>query len=195
MQRVCPVAGGVKAYLADPGCLVTDATRVCPFCDDRHRLHLHDWYERWALLPDPEEPVRIPVRRLLCPGVGRTVSLLPDFCLPKRQHGPALLGRFLHAVAVLGTPLLHALRRVREDAPGHSVAQSLRDGFLARAVLLRAYLAGLRPRPPPVPSKVPARLRELAALVLGLVRRGRDPAVAFVHHARAFHAAFGTGIA
>lgn len=195
MQKLCAVRGGVNAYLADPDMLVTAETLVCPFCADGHRLHRHGFYERWALLPDPEPSVRIPVRRLLCVVVGRTVSLLPDFCLPRRQHGPEILGVFLHARTVLGLALGAALRRARADATGHSVAQALISGFLRRAERIRAYLAALRPRAPRLPSGVPRSRRELASLVLGLIHRARDPGRAFLFHGRGFFARFGTGLA
>jgi hypothetical protein len=195
MQKLCGVRGGVNAYLSDPDCLVTDETLVCPFCPDGHRLRRHGFYERWAILPAPEAPHRIPVRRLLCPVVGQTVSLLPDFCLPRRQHGPEILGVFLHARAVLGLTLVAALRRARPDASGHSVGQALITGFLLRAERIRAYLATLRPRSPRLPSGIPRPLRQLASLVLGLVHRTRDPGRAFLVHGQTFFARFGVGLA
>jgi len=195
LQRICAVLGGVNAYLRDPDCLVGAETLVCPFCPDGHRLHGHGSYDRYALLPAPDESQRIPVRRLLCPVVGRTVSLLPDFCLPLRQHGPAILGVFLHALAVLELPLLKALRRARPDAPSRSEAQSLRRGFLDRAGRIRAYLAGIRPRARPPPATTPPALREIASLVTGIVHRAACPARAFLRHCRLFHARFGLGLA
>jgi hypothetical protein len=195
MQKLCAVRGGVNAYLDDPDMLVTAETRVCPFCPDGHRLRRHGYYQRWALLPDPDLSVRIPVRRLLCAVVGQTVSLLPDFCLPRRQHGPEILGVFLHARIVLGLALGAALRRARPDAAGHSVAQALISGFLHRAELIRAYLASLRSRALRLPSGIPRPHRELASLVLGLLHRARDPGRTFRVHGRAFFARFLTGLA
>jgi hypothetical protein len=195
MQRVCAVTGWVKAYLASPGMLATPASRRCPFCHDGHLLRLHGVYLRHALFPDPEAPARIPVVRLLCPRAGRTVSLLPDFCLPRRQHGPAILGAFLLAWAVAGRPLLAALRSVRREAPGHSVAQSLLRGFLGRLHALRSYLAALRPRLPDPPKESPAPRRHAAAVVLALLEGFREAARAFVHHGRTFHGRFAEGLA
>jgi hypothetical protein len=195
MQRLCAVPGGVKTYLASPGMLATPESRRCPFCPDGHRLRLHGAYLRHALFPDPAVPARIPVLRLLCARTGRTVSLLPDFCLPRRQHGPAILGAFLVAWAVSGRPLLDALRSVRRESPGHSVAQSLLRSFLGRLHALRSYLAARRPRLPDPPREIPAPRRHAAAVVLALLEGFGEAAKAFIHHGRAFHERFALALA
>ncbi|MCK4306100.1 MAG: hypothetical protein KAY24_17805 [Candidatus Eisenbacteria sp.] len=84
--------------------------RGCPFCSDQHPLRIHGVYKRFVLLPGFSRPVRIKVLRLLCPRLGRSVSLLPAFCLPHRQYGAAVLGRFLKARLLLGATLGAALR-------------------------------------------------------------------------------------
>jgi hypothetical protein len=174
--------GDVKDYL-EQGCLLPDGKgRQCPFCTDRHALRLHGFYQRQALFPDPEGCHRIAVRRLLCARTGKTVSLLPDFCLPRRQHGPAILGLFITAVVLKGRGLLAGLRAVRADAPGHSVAQALWQGFLSRLPQLRTYLASLRPRVASAPCTVVALHRRVAPVALGLCE-----GFAFRHHGRGFH--------
>jgi hypothetical protein len=139
-----------------------------------------------VLLEDGHE-ARVPVRRLLCARVGRTVSLLPGFCIPRRQHGAAVLGTFLAGYAE-GKPLLAALRAVRPDAPSHSVAQSLRAGFLARGMRIRTCLARLRARAlESAPSARGFRSEVgalLGALCLGFVKA----AEALVHHGVGLHA-------
>jgi len=192
MQRICHIQGEVKDYLAQPDCLVNQETRKCPFCDQRdhdHALWLHAWYWRWALFPDPQEPYKLPIRRLYCPHVRRTVSLLPDFCIPRRQHGPAILAIFLQLL-VAGKGLLHGLRKARANAPCHAVAQSLRDGFLRRAVNIRAYLARRHRRVIEPPDKVPKDRRHLAELYLGLVAGFNCPQAAFIFHNACFHQSF-----
>lgn len=191
MQKVLAVAGGIKKYRSDPDCLVTPENRACPFCPTPHALRRHGTYTRQVLLPDPEPVETIPVFRLYCAPTGRTVSLLPDFCLPRRQHGPAILGHFLSAY-VRGTPLLEALRGVREEAPSHGVAQSLRDGFLDRRAQFHAYLGSCRAKPPP---EVPRGRRPIALVFFGLVHGFSDGARAFVHHGVRFHRRFGLGLA
>jgi hypothetical protein len=188
------VEGGLKAYGAEPDMLLKPAgARRCPFCADGHKLRLHGHYHRFVLLPDGVE-VRVPVRRLLCAPTGQTVSLLPDFCMPRRQHGPAVLGAFLHSYAE-GLPLLAALRSARPAAGGHSVAQSLRDGFLARAGPIRAFLARVRPRAIEPPATGSGRRRDVAALLVGLCLGFATAAQAFVHHGVDLHAMARIGFA
>ena len=195
MQKVLRVQGGLKAYGATPDMLLaTPGARECPFCSDRHRLRRHGHYRRFALLPGEQEPVRVPIRRLLCARTGKTVSFLPDFCLPRRQHGPAIVGTFLSRYAE-GESLLAALRVARPDAPGHSVAQSLRKGFLARAGPIRAYLARLRARALEPPLSTCGRRREVAALLVGLRLGFVAAADAFVHHGVDLHAMAQIGLA
>lgn len=194
MQRVCAIPGGVNAYQAQPDCLVTAETLECLFCEDRHRLRRHGWYERRVLFPDPEAPRKIAVVRLLCTRRGQTISLLPDFCLPRRQHGPAILALFL-AAFIRGRALLEALRSVRREALSHGVAQSLRAGFLRQAAKIRAYLARLHPRVKDPPRWIRKDRLELARLFFGLSAGFESPAIAFTHHARAFHWRFKVALA
>jgi uncharacterized protein DUF6431 len=193
LQKVCRAEGGVKSYLANPRCLLTDENRRCPICPDGHRLRLHGTYSRQALFPKDGGARCIEIHRLLCVRTGRTVSLLPDFCLPRRQHGPSILGLFLHAI-ICGAGQLEALIRVRPDATQHSTASSLLKGFLRKAAKIRAYLAGLRPRIVDISRALP-RNRELALLVHGLLQGYKDPAAACTEHARRFHWRFKVGLA
>lgn len=193
MQKLLPVRGGLNGYVAAPDALVDARSRECPFCEEKHRLRLHGHYHRCVLVEDGRT-VRIPVRRLLCARVGKTVSLLPGFCIPRRQHGAAVVGTFLAGYAE-GKPLLAALQAVRPDAPGHSVAQSLRRGFLARAGRIRTYLARVHARVLE-PARLPSGFRGevsvlLAALCLDFVRA----AEAFVHHGVGLHAMQQIGLA
>jgi hypothetical protein len=191
MQRVCPVAGGIKAYLEDPQCVATAENRRCPFCPRSHRLRHHGRYHRHALLPGRTDSERIAVLRFLCPFVGRTVSLLPDFCLPRRQHGPEILGLFL-AAYLKGQGLFRALQSARPDAPGHAVAQSLRDGFSQRRPKFHAYLGPCSTAPPP---GVPRDRIPMALVFFRLVDGFASAARAFVRHGVGFHRRFGDGLA
>ena len=193
MQKIIGVAGGIKAYHENPDCLVNEDTLKCPFCPDQHRLRRHGWYLRFAfLLLLPVQ--RIAIRRLLCTETGKTLSLLPDFCLPRRQHGPALLGVFLHHF-INGKSLVEAFQKARPEASGHSRAQSLKEGFVKRAHNIRTYLASLFHRVVKLPEEIPKERRSLAELVLGLTEGFTDPAAAFTHHGYHFHKKLRTGLA
>lgn len=193
MQKLLPVPGGLKAYVAAPELLVDERARACPFCADKHRLRLHGHYHRQALLPCGRTEV-IPVRRLLCSRVGRTVSLLPDFCIPGRQHGPEILGAFLADYAA-GETLTAALRAARPDAPGHSVAQSLRAGFLARDGRIRTYLASVRARALEPSSSPPDARGRVCALLAALCLGFGQAVEAFVHHGVGLHTMQKIGLA
>lgn len=174
--------------------LITDATRACPFCPEPHRLRRHGSYRRFSLLPEPEPGQTIPVMRLLCARVGRTVSLLPDFCLPRRQHGPDILGRFLDRW-LRGSGMHAALKQVRPAAHEHSTAQRLLGGVRGRAPTLRTYLSSLGRRAVEPPAKLGGLRRELAPIVLGLLAGYPDSGSAFVAHGVAFHSRFQHGLA
>ena len=161
MHRICQAPEAVNSYLEDPMCLLSSETRKCPWCAEPHRLRIHGWYDRQCLLPGREGAVVIPILRLLCAREGRTVSLLPDFCLPRRQHGAGILGIFL-AYFIRGLSLLGALKKARPDAPGCSTAQALRDGFLRRKDTILMYLASFLPHLPECPSYVPKNRRHIA---------------------------------
>lgn len=195
MQRVCAIPGGVNAYLGDPDCLLSEETRRCPLCPDHHRLRRHGRYHRWASFPGEDLSLRIPILRLFCRTTGRTVSLLPDFCLPRRQYGPAVLGIFLHALVLLRLPVLAAFRAAVPGSTARSSAQDLRDAFLHRAHCIRSFLYGLEHRHVPAPNGTPAPLRELASLVHGLTVPSPCPGAAFVLRSAPFHTRFHQGFA
>ena len=175
--------------------MITDADLACPFCSDCHKLRRHGKYHRWALFPDPQGDVLIPVQRFLCPETGKTLSLLPEFCIPRRQQGPAILGLFLQALLLGAASLLCALRSVRRAAPGHSVAQSLLGGFLARTTAIKGYLAFVRARAIEPPENTPAALLPLALLTAGICHGFSDTAAAYVHCGVGLHRLTGKSLA
>jgi hypothetical protein len=189
---------------ADPNDYVRQLAEVgperaggCPYCPDGHRLRAHGCYWRWILVPDGERAAeeRLPVKRFLCSRTGRTVSLLPDFCLPRRRHGVELVGALLAAVVTLGASLASAFTRLGRPVEGPRTAQALVAGFVARRPRLEAYAARLRRRAPDVPTGLSSYRREVARLFLPLLEGRPSGADALRHHGRRFHAQFGCGIA
>ena len=198
MQRIVPMPGGVNSYLDDPNQAAKGQALQCCLCTEHHNLCLHAWYKRWAIFADGRKPVQVSILRLLCKATGRTVSLLPDFCIPRRQNGPAVLAVFVFALVFEKATLCAALLKARGDlSPGavhHSQAQSLRDGFVKRLPDLRAYLAGFKTRCEPAPSEVGSGHRDLA-VVLQMMRQGWVCIQeAFVFHGRSLHARCGTAL-
>lgn len=123
------------------------------------------------------------------------MSLLPDFCLPRHQHGPAILGRFLDGWVNGGLGMHAALKRTRPGAHEHSTAQRLLGSVRSRAPTLRAYLGSVRRRASEPPAKLQGLRRELAPIILGLLAGFSDPASAFVAHGAAFHSEYQVGLA
>lgn len=195
IQKLCPCADGVKGYVRDPGALRTGKSLQCPFCPDGHRLRRHGHYWRTAIEPDPQGVERIAIQRLLCPATGRTVSLLPAFCIPRRQHGAAVLAGFVDGLVRGGLGLHAALRAVRAGALEHSTAQALLRGFRRRLHPLRAYLASVHARAQLPAADVPAAVRDLAPVVLDLLYGHPDLATALLVHATSFHESFHLGLA
>lgn len=179
--------------MENPRQVLTPEAMQCCLCPMPHRLWRHGKYKRWAIEPNAKD-TRIEVCRLYCWRQKRTVSLLPDFCIPRRQHGPAVLAVFLLAWLFEGMSLLGALRKARPAAPCHAVAQSLLRGFMGRMERVADYLARVTPKAPDLPELPRRKWRQLAQRVLWLGKGWKDPAAAFVHHGRGFHAQSGLGL-
>lgn len=160
-------------------------------------MRRHGWYARWAIVPAETafEERRLRVRRLRCPRVGRTVSLLPDFCLPRRQYGPEAVGLLLQLFALLRQGLLGAFRRLRPQATGHSVPQHLIGSFVRRRAQLTVYAGGLAPRVPDPPPELDGARFEVATLLLPLLQGQPTAPAALRHHGVPFHARFALGVA
>lgn len=56
---------------------------LCPHCHKQH-LHRHGFYRRYLI--DKGFEGFILIRRYICPECGRTVSMLPWFCHPRRTY-------------------------------------------------------------------------------------------------------------
>jgi hypothetical protein len=191
MQRIVPIRGGVKKYLENLKEVAQGDFVWCVLCPARHRLRHHGWYTRFVILSEGQDAVSIPVCRLLCPDQGKTISLLPDFCIPHHQTGPSVLAKFIFALVFQGLTLCAALREARPFLPveeiRHSAAQRLRDRFTARLPTLRAYLARGKARFSSPPASIAPHFRPLAAALETLREGHADLAAAFLHHGRHLH--------
>ena len=74
---------------------------VCPFPDCMGKLHKHGFYWRWVILLDGARK-RFGVHRSRCARCGRTISFLPDFCVPYKQFGADVIHAALVAVLLRG---------------------------------------------------------------------------------------------
>ena len=196
-QRVLRLGACPQAYSTEFERLDPARAGACPYCPDRHRLRAHGSYERWVFVLDGQiaREERIRVKRFLCARSGQTVSLLPDFCLPRRRYGSEVVGLLLQVVSTVGASLTSAFARLRHELEGPRSAQALVAGFLARRPQLEGYAARLRQRAPALPAGLGAYRQEVARLFLPLRAGQRSGPAALRHHGRAFHDRFRQGIA
>ena len=137
MQILHPFAGSINQYadaISDPGRYRPDH---CPQCEAKHPLSGHGFYRR--TLVDLAFDGVIRVRRYLCRGCKRTVSLLPEFALPWLRFSISVIALFLVARLLNGLPLAAAalaagqasmpyqrgqfwIRRFQKQAPALSVS-------------------------------------------------------------------------
>ena len=123
------------------------------------------------------------------------MSLLPDFCIPRRQHGPVFLAHFLNALIVMGLGLMAAYRALRKEEGTHSTAQGLLRGFASHGPKIQIYLARLQPRSQEAPDSVPPSRKRLGALFYGITQGIPDLTEAFLHHGYGFYQQYTLGLA
>ena len=86
MQSLFFTAETPKSYVSGAVKSPSAPTR-CPYkdCHMPVKLKKHGYYRRYLILRGFEGYIRI--RRYRCPVCGRTVSMLPSFCVPGFQYG------------------------------------------------------------------------------------------------------------
>jgi len=79
--------GGSGTYPGAPG--------RCPFknCKTQKKLKKHGYYQRYIKTPMYSGKIRI--RRYKCTVCGRTISMLPSFCIPGFQYGAEVIIKML----------------------------------------------------------------------------------------------------
>ena len=194
IQRVIPIPGGSKHYRADmerKALPIPEGSDICPWCPVPHRLRKHGCYFRRALTR--EEVHDLLIRRLLCPVQGKTVSLLPDFLLPRKHHTAGVIADFFHAYVLLGLTLLASVARARKAFASYQKGGFWRRCFEKNLPRIRTYLAQLHPEQRREPVPVSARSRIEPALAL-LLECSRSPRQAFEAHSRRMHRALGCAL-
>jgi uncharacterized protein DUF6431 len=147
MVIVVDCGDDVQQYVAHFAGWVVPHPATCPHCAVADRLVGHGSYPR--TVSAPARALAIRVRRLRCTACGRTVALLPAFCLPFRHYSTATMQTVL-ALRVEGPTSWSRIRRrfLPSDLPTTTTCREWVDAF-ARAST--AYL--------------PALLRQLATWV------------------------------
>ena len=122
MQILHPFAGSIQQYAEE----ISDPDRYrpdhCPQCAAQHPLTAHGFYRR--TLVDVAFDGFIRVRRYLCRGCKRTVSLLPEFALPYLRFSILVISLFLIARLLNGCTLQAAAQAAAQPACLTSAASS-----------------------------------------------------------------------
>ena len=146
-SQYTPFPCDVPTYQATFGeyrCTVRPRVCVQPKCRAEKPLHKHGDYPR--TVKDVEGVVfDIWVMRFRCGACGRTVSILPSFCVPYKRHCSATIAAFLHLVLQVGRGLRGAFGQFPESVIGYrGVAQAwLRQWYHNRIVLIQDGLPRL----------------------------------------------------
>jgi len=80
-----------------------DAPKKCPYKDCGINLEMkkHGFYSRYLTLLKFKGWIKI--RRYICPKCGRTVSMLPAFCIPRVSYGALLIVMLLRYALTAGS--------------------------------------------------------------------------------------------
>lgn len=93
MVIVAEFGPDVQHYARQFAHLTIPRPRCCPHCEALDGLVGHGSYPRKAIDPSHSIPIRI--KRFLCPVCGKTLSVLPTFCLPHRHYQAATIQKVL----------------------------------------------------------------------------------------------------
>jgi len=161
MQILHPFVGSIQQYveeIADPDRYRPDH---CPQCAAQRPLTAHGFYTR--TVRDVEFDGCIRVRRYLCHGCQRTVSLLPEFALPYLRFSILVISLFLIARLWNGCSLQAAARAAAQPGMPYQRGQFWVRRFQRQAAALCAALAALT-APMAAPDFVTRALRMLQSI-------------------------------
>ena len=161
MQILHRFAGSIQQYaqeLSDPGRYRPDH---CPQCRVQRPLRAHGFYTR--TLVDIAFDGMVRVRRYLCRGCRRTVSLLPEFALPYVRFGMGVMALFLVARLLLGRTLKAASEAAHLATMPYQRGQFWVRRFRRQADRLCVYLAA-RVGPPAAPDFTSRALQMLESM-------------------------------
>ena len=141
MQILHPFAGSIQQYaeqIADPDRYRPDH---CPQCAVPHPLTAHGCYTRTVADVAFDSVIR--VRRYLCQGCKRTVSLLPEFALPYLRFSILVISLFLVARLLNGATLQAAAQAAAQPGMPYQRGQFWVRRFQRQAAALCPALATL----------------------------------------------------
>jgi hypothetical protein len=161
MQILHRFTGSLPQYLTE----VYDPDRYrpdrCPQCEAPRTLTGHGFYRR--TLVDVDFDGLIPVRRYLCGGCKRTVSLLPELALPYLRFSISVISLFLVARLLEGRTLLAAAAVASQPTMPYQRGQFWIRRLQRQAAALGAALVALT-TPITAPNFVIKALRMLQSV-------------------------------
>jgi len=106
-----------SAELPPNSTLYPPPPQKCPHkdCHTPIRLKKHGYYKRWIITETFHGRIRI--RRYICPVCGKTVSMMPSFCIPRFQYEAAVIVNSVWSSYGTGG-IAHAAREWGEHIPG-----------------------------------------------------------------------------
>jgi Domain of unknown function (DUF6431)/zinc-finger of transposase IS204/IS1001/IS1096/IS1165 len=161
MQILHPFAGSIQQYseeISDPDRYRPDH---CPQCQASEPLTAHGFYRR--TVADLAFDGLIRVRRYLCDGCKRTVSLLPQFAAPYLRFSILVISLFLIARLLHGGTLEAAAQAAAQPDMPYQRGQFWVRRFQKQAADLCAALAGLT-TPMAAPNFITRALHMLQAV-------------------------------
>jgi hypothetical protein len=161
MQILHPFAGSIQQYseeISDPDRYRPDH---CPQCQVSEPLTAHGFYRR--TVADVAFDGLIRVRRYLCDGCKRTVSLLPQFAAPYLRFSILVISLFLIARLLHGGTLEAAAQTAAQPDMPYQRGQFWVRRFQKQAADLCAALAGLT-TPMAAPNFITRALHMLQAV-------------------------------
>jgi hypothetical protein len=141
MQILHPFAGSIQQYseaISDPDRYRPDH---CPQCAAQCPLTAHGFYTRTVTDVEFDDSIR--VRRYLCHGCKRTVSLLPEFVLPYLRFGILAISLFLIARLLDGCTQQAAAQAAGQTGMPYQRGQFWVRRFQSQAAALCAALTAL----------------------------------------------------
>jgi len=100
VQNIIPVDCDCKYYSEHWREMAPARPAECPFAGCRGKMHRHGWYPR-SVIDFLGRFFSFGVYRFICARCGRTVSFLPDFCVPYKHFSGDVIGAVLQAVLLL----------------------------------------------------------------------------------------------
>ena len=202
IQKITEVSGTINKILRHAAAGMTAVPQgadLCPICEPTHRLRRHGTYRRTVVTADAV--LRISIQRLLCAATGRTVSLLPDFLFPRKQHVIPVVAAFFSAFVFQSLSLAVSMACATVIYPSRQKGTYWIRCLLRNVTIVQAYMASMRPRQRvhrskavPLPSPrggFITRTRARLALLLDFLRdRFESLQDAFRFHSRNMHMRF-----